>query len=150
MKEFLIILFGGFIFTKFIKIYNKTLIKLHNDKYVCYDIMNQKIATILGFKMCIWNFIHIILYFSLCLIFKAHLNFKIHFLISMIGLSWLLLCPFKEKNNLHSKCQNTVYEDIYIPRNDDLFFNTLGQVIYILLYKWNIIQYILRLACNMA
>ena len=150
MKELLIILIGGFIFTNFIKFYNRTLIKMHKEKYACYDIMNQKFANILGFDMCIWNFLHILLYFVICLFFRARLNFKVHFLIFLIGLIWLITSPFKEINNKHSKCKNTVYEDTFIPRTDDLFFNTTGQVIYILLYKWEVLQNIIKLICNLV
>ena len=142
--RFLIIISAFVVFSKFIKIYNRKLIKMHKDYYPCYDIMNQKITSIIGFNMCLWNFIHIILYCLLCFLFNAGLDVKRHFLVFIIGLSWLLLSPYKEINNKHKKCSGTVYEDTFIPRNDDLFFNTLGQVIYIVLIKFSIMDILFK------
>ena len=146
----LIIISTFILFSQFIKLYNKKLIKMHNEYYPCYDIMNQKIASILGFKMCIWNFMHIVIYCLLCVLLKAELNPKKHIIVFMIGLLWLIMAPYKEKNNKHEKCDGTVYQDIFIPRTDDLFFNTTGQVVYILLYKWNIVQKIIKFICNLV
>lgn len=143
---FLIIIF--FIFSSFIKTYNKKLISMHKDNYACFDIMNQKIISILGFDMCFWNFMHIIIYFIACILFNARLNFKIHFFVFCIGLSWLLLSPFKEDNNEHNKCINTVYEDTFKPRTDDLFFNTLGQVIYIFAVKFDLVNFLKNSLCD--
>lgn len=146
--KFLVIASTFIIFSKFIKIYNKKLIKMHNDYYPCYDIMNQIITSIFGFNMCIWNLIHIIVYCYLCFLFKAEFNIKRHLLVFFIGLMWLLLSPYKETNNEHQKCSGTVYEDTFIPRLDDLFFNTFGQVIYIILIKLNITNIIFDQICK--
>ena len=137
------LLFIGFIFisfSHFIKNYNKYLIKIHKEYYTCHDIMNIKICSILGFPMCVWNFIHIIIYCLVCVLFNAKLDTKRHLYVFMTGVAWYLLCPYSEHNHKHKKCKGTVYKDTFIPRLDDLVFNTLGQLLYIFLYKTDMIK----------
>ena len=104
---------------------------MHGENYACYDIMNQKIMTILGCDMCFWNFMHIIIYCILCFLFDAQLDVKKHALVFIVGALWYVLAPYNvTKSHAHKKCPNIVYKDTYIPRLDDLLFNSLGQVLY--------------------
>lgn len=104
--------------------------KLENN-----DILNKKIL----FNLCIWNILHIVFYFILCLIINAKLNIFKHFIIFSIGLVWYLiekkiLYKFNNKYNIlntnnDEKCYNNIYEPYYT----DLIYNIIGQVIYIIL-----------------
>ena len=58
---------------------------------------------------------------------------KRHLLVFMTGLAWYIICPYKERSHKHKKCKDTVYEDTFIPRLDDIVFNILGQILYIVL-----------------
>ena len=104
--------------------------KLENN-----DILNKKILL----NLCIWNILHIVFYFILCLIINAKLNIFKHFIIFSIGLVWYLiekkiLYKFNNKYNIlntnnDEKCYNNIYEPYYT----DLIYNIIGQVIYIIL-----------------
>ena len=66
--------------------------------------------------------------------FNAKKNSLLHLYIFFIGLSWLILAPYKKIESNPNKCDNVVYEDTNIPRKDDLIFNSIGQLLYFLIY----------------
>ena len=125
--------------TSFVTLY-LYLMYISHYKLENKDIFNQKIIL----KLCIWNILHIVFYFILCLIINAKLDIIKHFIIFSIGLVWYLtekkiLYKLNNKsilsNNNDEKCYNNIYEPYYT----DLIYNIIGQVIYIILFYFKII-----------
>ena len=87
-------------------------------------------------KGCIWNILHIIIYFLLCILINVRNDILKHIIVFLIGFMWLILAPYSNYKNKPQKCKNTVYNDTNIPRKDDLVFNTLGQLLYIIVFKY--------------
>lgn len=125
--------------TSFVTLY-LYLMYISHYKLENKDIFNQKIIL----NLCIWNILHIVFYFILCLIINAKLNIFKHFIIFSIGLVWYLtekkiLYKLNNKsilrNNNDEKCYNNIYEPYYT----DLIYNIIGQVIYIILFYFKII-----------
>ena len=135
MKLYLLVIFCFMLFSILIRCYNNRLKHLFGSEYSCKDIMNIKIFSILNLKACIWNLIHVGIYFLLCVLFDAKNNDIYHIQIFFIGLLWYFLAPYKRTSNKPKKCNNTVYYDTNIPRYDDIIFNLTGQLIYIILYQ---------------
>ena len=128
-----------FMITSFVTLY-LYLMYISHYKLENKDIFNQKIIL----NLCIWNILHIVFYFILCLIINAKLNIFKHFIIFSIGLVWYLtekkiLYKLNNKsilrNNNDEKCYNNIYEPYYT----DLIYNIIGQVIYIILFYFKII-----------
>lgn len=97
------------------------------------DILNKKII----FNICIWNILHIIFYLILCFILNVKFNILKHIFIFCIGLLWYLTEKFflqKINNNIILKSQNNCYNNIFEPHYTDLFFNLIGQILYILYF----------------
>lgn len=97
------------------------------------DILNKKIM----FNICIWNILHIVFYLILCLILNARFNIFKHFFIFCIGLLWYLTeTNFLQKinNNIVLISHNNCYNNIFEPHYTDLFFNLMGQILYILYF----------------
>jgi len=97
------------------------------------DILNKKII----FNICIWNILHIVFYFILCLILNARFNISKHIFIFCIGLLWYLTeKKFLQKinNNNVLKSHNICYSNIFEPHYTDLIFNLMGQILYILYF----------------
>lgn len=97
------------------------------------DILNKKII----FNICIWNILHIVFYLILCFILNAKFNILKHIFIFCIGLLWYLTeKKFLQKinNNTILKSQNNCYNNIFEPHYTDLFFNLMGQILYILYF----------------
>ena len=133
MIKYLIIPFCFIVFSILIRKYNNHLKNKYGNNYACKDLLNHKIISIYKLNGCIWNIIHIFIYFLLCILFNAKKIYYKHILIFFIGLLWYFLAPYSNYNNNPNKCQNTVYSDTNIPRQDDIIFNSLGQLVYIFL-----------------
>ncbi len=97
------------------------------------DILNKKII----FNICIWNILHIIFYLILCFILNAKFDIFKHIFIFCIGLLWYLTekkILKKINNNIILKSHNNCYTNIFEPHYTDLFFNLMGQILYILYF----------------
>ena len=95
------------------------------------DILNKKLI----FNICIWNILHIVFYLTLCLILDARFDLFKHIFIFCIGLLWYLTekkILQKINNNNVLKSHNNCYNNIFEPHYTDLFFNLIGQILYIL------------------
>lgn len=126
--------------TIFIKKYNDSIRK-KNINPGCHDIMNKKLFSLFGINACIWNLSHIIIYFSICYLFNAKLSIKKHLIVFIFGIIWYISCPYYKQGNY--KCQNInniVYENTDQPRLDDIVFNIVGQLLYVLLFYFKIIN----------
>ena len=135
MNKYLIIILCFIGFSIFIKVYNNTLKQKYGNKYACKDMLNKTLVTFFNIKGCIWNIIHIIIYFGLCVLINAKLNVLKHIIVLTIGLLWYFLAPYSNKLNRPYKCDDIVYIDTNIPREDDILFNLSGQLLYILFYS---------------
>lgn len=133
MIKYLLIPLCFVFFSVFIKIYNNTLKKKYGNNYSCKDIMNKTLFNIYNLKGCIWNIIHILIYFGLCVLINAKLNIYKHIIVFVIGLLWYFLAPYSNNKNSPKKCNNVVYLDTNIPRKDDIIFNLIGQLCYVLI-----------------
>jgi len=131
MIKYLLIPLCFIIFSVFIVLYNNRLKKIYGKNYACKDIMNKTLINIYNLKGCIWNIIHIFIYFGLCLLINAKLNICKHLIVFLIGLLWYFLAPYSNNKNKPKKCNNVVYLDTNIPRKDDIIFNSIGQLLYI-------------------
>ena len=142
MKLYLIIfsiIFFYIISTIFIKVYNNFLRK-KNKNIASIDIMNKKLFSIYGINACIWNLSHILIYCFICYIVDAKLSLEKHVLVFILGLIWYLSCPYYKKKYYECKNKNNiVYENTDQGRLDDLFFNIMGQLLYIILFYFKII-----------
>jgi hypothetical protein len=96
------------------------------------DIANHTLVEICGIKACIWNLIHVVIYFSFCILVDAKFSIKKHTFVFMVGFLWYKLSPFAINSN-SNKCQNNiVYKDTNKPRGDDIIFNITGQLLYLI------------------
>lgn len=135
-----LIIFFYIISTIFIKKYNNSIRK-KNKKTACVDIMNKKLFSICGINACIWNLSHVLIYCFICYIIDAKLSLEKHLLVFVIGIIWYLSCPYYKKG--HYKCKKTdniVYDNTDQPRLDDIIFNTAGQLLYVMLFCFKIIN----------
>ena len=132
MYKYIIIPLCFILFSIFIRIYNTNLKKKYGNNYSCKDILNKKIIEILTLKGCIWNIIHIFIYFGVCILINAKLNVYKHIIVFTIGLLWYFLAPYSTNKHSPKECNNVVYTDTNIPREDDIIFNSIGQLLYIL------------------
>jgi len=134
MNKYIIIPICFVGFSILIKLYNDRLKKKYGNNYACKDVLNKILLSFLTLKGCIWNLMHIFIYFGLCVLINAKLNVFKHVIVFTIGLLWFFLAPYSNNNNNPDKCNDVVYIDTNIPREDDIIFNFLGQIIYIILY----------------
>jgi hypothetical protein len=135
MNKYLIVILCFIGFSIFIKLYNSELKKKYGDNYACKDILNKTLVSFFNLKGCIWNIIHIIIYFGLCVLINSKLNVFKHIIVFFIGLLWYFFAPYSNKLNNPNKCVDTVYSDTNIPREDDILFNFSGQILYIFFYS---------------
>jgi hypothetical protein len=134
-KKYILIPLCFLLFSIFIRIYNNKLKKKYGQNYACKDILNKTLISVYNLKGCIWNIIHIFVYFGLCVLINAKLNVFKHIIVFLIGLLWFFLAPYSNYNNNPLICNDIVYSDTNIPRRDDIIFNIIGQLLYIFIYK---------------
>lgn len=103
------------------------------------DIMNKKLFSICGVNACIWNLSHIFIYGFMCYAIDAKLSFKKHLLIFILGIIWYISCPYYKKGYQY-KNDNIVYENTDQGRLDDIIFNITGQLVYVFLFYFKIID----------
>lgn len=94
-------------------------------------------------SICIWNFIHIIVYFILCIIIDARLCIDRHLFVFIIGIAWYLIVPMLTlpvegvKNKKNNRGTLISYSDTRIPMLSDFVFNTTGQLLYVIFFLFN-------------
>lgn len=98
------------------------------------DIMNIKLYSL---PICGWNLTHIFIFYILSSFIDVKIKNikKVHLLVFTIGILWYLMEPVIYKHRaIHQKeiyDTSRVYKNVYIPRLDDIVFNTIGQMFYI-------------------
>ena len=145
IQNFLNNFFKSFIHKKFIYIYllfipNIIFVYLYNNQKNNNQTLNKKI----GKNVCIWNLLHSLVFFILCIIIQPEtiydyiniiivmiLWFLFEYIVYEINRKKLNIIKINEKiiNN-----ENGVYNNPYIPRYDDFVFNIIGVILYII-YK---------------
>ena len=144
IQNFLNNFFKSFIHKKFIYIYllfipNIIFVYLYNNQKNNNQTLNKKI----GKNVCIWNLLHSLVFFILCIIIQPETIYDyINIIIVMI--LWFLfeyiVYEINKKLNIikiNEKIinnENGVYNNPYIPRYDDFVFNIIGVILYII-YK---------------
>ena len=134
MNEYIIIILCFIIFSIIIRLYNNWLFKKYGINFGCYDIANRELFSIYNIKACLWNLSHIIIFFILCILINAKYNIYKHIFVLTIGILWYILSPYY-KNTKEVKCDiniKYVYTDTNKPRKDDIIFNIIGQILYLL------------------
>ena len=87
--------------------------------------------------ICGWNLTHILIFYLLSDIMENLIKNRIqsHIITFCIGCIWYLIEPivYHHKAKVQNKRTNDlmVYDNVYVPRLDDLIFNTIGQIIHI-------------------
>ena len=134
-----LILFIGIMSTIFIIFYNYFLHMFYDKDYACYDFLNKKLGKLFKYNFCLWNLSHIFIFCFFCLLINAKFNIILHFIVFLLGVSWLVFRPYSKEGNSCNKSSNIVYSDTNKPRLDDLVFNSLGQILYIILIFFKIL-----------
>ena len=97
------------------------------------DKLNIKLYSL---PICGWNLTHVFIFYLLCAFLEPKIkNKKIaHLLIFTIGILWYIVEPiiYKHKaiHQKETKDPSKVYKNVYVPRFDDIVFNTAGQMLY--------------------
>ena len=107
-------------------------IQMNNKDPDCDDYLNKKLFDI-NLSFCWWNIFHIIAFIFLSYQFKAS-NIYDHVKIFLIGLIWFVIEYLFSKPDRDYNCNtsNNVYKNTSRPKYNDILFNTVGQIIYIL------------------
>jgi hypothetical protein len=132
LKIYCIILLLQVITAYMINVYICNLNNENNGKSIeCVDILNK---TLYELKFCIWNICHIFIFFFYCVIMKP-VTLLDHFYIFLIGVFLFILeiyikTPISQNKKIECKC--VTYTDLDKPRVDDLIFNTMGQILYVI------------------
>lgn len=111
---------------------------LYNNQTNSNQTLNKKI----GKNVCIWNLLHSLVFFILCIIIQLETIYDyINIIIVMI--LWFLfeyiVYKITKKLNIvkiNEKIinnENGVYNNPYIPRYDDFVFNIIGVILYIVI-----------------
>lgn len=98
----------------------------------CDDILNYKLFDI-DIPVCLWNISHTITFVILSHIMNVRSLYD-HTKLLSVGIIWYIIeRSFSHPDRVYN-CTTTdsVYKNTSKPRYDDIFFNTLGQVIYII------------------
>jgi uncharacterized membrane protein YhaH (DUF805 family) len=128
---FIILLQAVLLFS--IRLYSKRLESSSRSTKECDDMLNR---TLFELRFCMWNIIHIFVTFAICVIMKPR-NLGDHMLIFAIGVVWFFIeyVSNSETTGAAESCPEAVYDNMLMPRLDDFLYNTLGQVLYILVFK---------------
>lgn len=102
----------------------------------CSDVFNKTLFR-LELRLCLWNGVHIILFFFLCVILEPA-SLLDHVAIFGVGVAWFLLQMLTNRifpGGLEApkgrNCPDVSYPNVMVPKLDDFVYNTLGQLCYI-------------------
>ena len=74
MNKYIIIPICFIGFSILIKLYNDRLKKKYGNNYACKDVLNKILLSFLTLKGCIWNLMHIFIYFGLWRLISKNIN----------------------------------------------------------------------------
>ena len=126
------ILFLGFVTVLlFVHIY-RYYMKLNSKDIECDDRLNVKLFDI-DIPVCLWNIAHVITFVILSHVISARSLYD-HTKLLLVGIIWYIIeRSFSKPDRIHDCTTiDNVYKNTSKPRYDDIFFNTFGQIIYII------------------
>ena len=132
----------NFIYTYLLFIPNIISIYLYNGKST--NITNIDLNSRIIKNICIWNLLHSVVFFILCIILHPETIYDYSNII-IVMISWFLfeyyMFKINKKLNLIKINKNVikggshlVYDNPYIPRYDDFIFNIAGVLLYFFIY----------------
>jgi hypothetical protein len=106
--------------------------KLNNKDTECDDRLNVKLFDI-DIPVCLWNIAHVITFIILSHVISAKSLYD-HTKLLLVGIIWYIIeRSFSQPDRIHGCTTiDNVYKNTSKPRYDDIFFNTFGQIIYII------------------
>ena len=126
---------GGLLFTGLFTIYIYLYFIKHHYSGItsCKDILNARLVQ--NIDLCGWDILHVLFFYSLCLVLNTKYDIFRHILIFIIGLFWFLFEKYfldSLNDNIQCNDPNYIYKNIYEPKIMDIFFNLFGQLLYII------------------
>lgn len=106
--------------------------KLNSKDIECDDRLNVKLFDI-DIPVCLWNIAHVITFVILSHVISARSLYD-HTKLLLVGIIWYIIeRSFSQPDRIYSCTTiDNVYKNTSKPRYDDIFFNTFGQIIYII------------------
>jgi hypothetical protein len=106
--------------------------KLNSKDIECDDRLNVKLFDI-DIPVCLWNIAHVITFIILSHVISARSLYD-HTKLLLVGIIWYIIeRSFSQPDRIHGCTTiDNVYKNTSKPRYDDIFFNTFGQIIYII------------------
>ena len=106
--------------------------KLNSKDIECDDRLNVKLFDI-DIPVCLWNIAHVITFVILSHVISARSLYD-HTKLLLVGIIWYIIeRSFSQPDRIHGCTTiDNVYKNSSKPRYDDIFFNTFGQIIYII------------------
>ena len=106
--------------------------KLNSKDIECDDRLNVKLFDI-DIPVCLWNIAHVITFVILSHVISAKSLYD-HTKLLLVGIIWYIIeRSFSQPDRIHGCTTiDNVYKNTSKPRYDDIFFNTFGQIIYII------------------
>jgi len=86
------------------------------------------------------GFIAYCIFYTLCAITNAKTNVFLHFIIFSLGCAWYISEKYILQDlNDNQQCLNPdyIYKNIYEPKAMDILFNSIGQLLYFIVYTFN-------------
>jgi hypothetical protein len=109
---------------------------LKNNNMEDKDFLNIKI---LELDICGWNLLHVIFNFLVCYFFNVKTIFGF-VIIFLLGILWFFfekeLFQKYNKDYIEKENKDTVYSSISYPRHDDIIYNLLGIITYIVFKRF--------------
>jgi hypothetical protein len=110
----------------------RSYMKLNSKDIECDDRLNVKLFDI-DIPVCLWNIAHVITFVILSHVISARSLYD-HTKLLLVGIIWYIIeRSFSQPDRIHGCTTiDNVYKNTSKPRYDDIFFNTFGQIIYII------------------
>ena len=126
-----ILILGFVAVLSFVHMY-RYYMKLNSKDIECDDRLNVKLFDI-DIPVCLWNIAHVITFVILSHVISARSLYD-HTKLLLVGIIWYIIeRSFSQPDRIYSCTTiDNVYKNTSKPRYDDIFFNTFGQIIYII------------------
>ena len=126
-----ILILGFVAVLSFVHMY-RYYMKLNSKDIECDDRLNVKLFDI-DIPVCLWNIAHVITFVILSHVISARSLYD-HTKLLLVGIIWYIIeRSFSQPDRIHGCTTiDNVYKNTSKPRYDDIFFNTFGQIIYII------------------
>jgi len=106
--------------------------KINSKDTECDDVLNSKLFDI-DIPVCLWNIAHVITFVILSHVMDVRSLYD-HTKLLLVGIIWYIIeHSFSHPDRIYDCTTiDNVYKNTSKPRYDDIFFNTVGQIIYII------------------